>query len=52
MNWKVTLYSSVDKDLQIDTFCLTSNYCYICCSEMTLLFKVYSTYKVVCAVSA
>ena len=33
----VTLYSAVDKDLQVETSCIIVNYCYVCCSETTLL---------------
>ena len=33
----VTLYSEVDKDLQVKTSCIMSN-CFTCFSEMTLLF--------------
>ena len=30
---------TVDNDLQVKTACIILNYCYVCCSEMTLLFK-------------
>ena len=33
----VTLYSAVDRDLQVETFYIIVNYCYVCCSETTLL---------------
>ena len=34
----LTLYSAVDKDLRVETSCITVlNYCYVCCSEAILL---------------
>ena len=35
----VTLYSAVESDLWVEASCVKLNYCYACCSEMTLLFK-------------
>ena len=32
------VHSAVDKDLQVKMPCIVLNYCYVCCSEMTLLF--------------
>ena len=35
----LTLYSAVDKDLRVETSCITIlNYCYMCCSGAILLF--------------
>ena len=36
-----TLYSVVDKDLRVETSCITfTNYCYMCCSGTILLLDI------------